>query len=113
MRRSTPPTVPGNAPPTVLRAPLRSTLYVITVGLLAAVLLYALQGVVARNQRIQVRLADMQGAINLLNAREWEARTGYISPEHRRDVPTRLLQLSDILSQLRERTGNGTPLKNV
>jgi PAS domain S-box-containing protein len=97
--------LPATPPaPASARTPFRSTLWIILIGVTAAALLYSLQGVVARNQQIQVRLADAQGAINLLNAREWEARTGVINPEHQQDVPQSRAQLSRILVQLREWT---------
>jgi len=79
---------------------------VILIGVTAAALLYSVQGVVARNQRIQVLLAEMQGALNLLNAREWEARTGAISLDHQRDVPKSQESVRATLNELRQRTGN-------
>jgi PAS domain S-box-containing protein len=94
------------SPPATVRAPVRATLWIVLIGVTAAALLYSLQGIVARNQRIQVRLADAQGAINLLNAREWEARTGTINPEHQQDVPQSRAQLSRILIQLRQWTAS-------
>jgi two-component system cell cycle sensor histidine kinase/response regulator CckA len=97
--------VPATPPsPPSVRAPFRATLWIALIGLTAAGLLYSLQKVVARNQQIQVRLADAQGAINLLNAREWEARTGYINPEHQQDVPESRDRLTRILVQLRDWT---------
>ncbi len=109
MRRSTPPTVPASGPPLTLRAPLRSTISVTLIGVTAAALLYSVQGVVARNQRIQVLLAEMQGALNLLNAREWEARTGAISLDHQRDVPKSQETVRATLNELRQRTGTQVP----
>jgi PAS domain S-box-containing protein len=88
-----------------LRAPLRSAIYVVGIGLMVASLIYLLQGVIARNQRIQVRLAEMEGSINLLNAREWEARTGVISSEHHNDVAQSQEHLRSILAELRVRAG--------
>jgi two-component system, cell cycle sensor histidine kinase and response regulator CckA len=105
VRRWTPPSLTATGGPMPLRAPLRSAIYVILIGLTAAGLIYSLQGVIARNQRIQVRLAEMEGAINLLNAREWEARTGVISSEHHNDVAQSQEHLRAILAELRERTG--------
>jgi two-component system cell cycle sensor histidine kinase/response regulator CckA len=97
--------VPATPPsPPSVRAPFRATLWIALIGLTAAGLLYSLQKVVARNQQIQVRLADAQGAINLLNAREWEARTGYINPEHQQDVPESRDRLTHILANLRDWT---------
>jgi len=113
MRRSTPPTLPARATTAILRAPFRSTASVILIGLTATALLYSLQGVVARNQRIQVRLAEMQGALNLLSAREWEARTGFLSPEHQRDIPTSQEDVARSLGELREATGNRLELGRV
>ena len=113
MRRSTPPTVPAGAPLVALRTPLRSGLTVILIGVAASALLYSLQGVVARNQRIQVALAELQGALNLLSAREWEARTGYISPEHRRDIPLSHDNAQGFLTELHERAGNRAPLQQL
>jgi PAS domain S-box-containing protein len=105
MRRWTPPTLTATGASIPLRAPLRSAIYVVLIGLTAAGLIYSLQGVIARNQRIQVRLAEMEGAINLLNAREWEARTGVISSEHHNDVAQSQEHLRSILAELRVRTG--------
>ncbi len=105
MRRWTPPTLTATGSSMLLRAPLRSAIYVVLIGLTAAGLIYSLQGVIARNQRIQVRLAEMEGAINLLNAREWEARTGVISSEHHNDVAQSQEHLRSILAELRVRTG--------
>jgi PAS domain S-box-containing protein len=105
MRRWTPPTLTAAGSPRPLRTPLRSAIYVVLIGLTAAGLLYSLQGVIARNQRIQVRLAEMEGAINLLNAREWEARTGVISSEHHNDVAQSQEHLRAIMAELRQRTG--------
>jgi PAS domain S-box-containing protein len=48
----------------------------------------------------------MQGALNLLNAREWEARTGAISLDHQRDVPRSQESVRATLNELRQRTGN-------
>jgi PAS domain S-box-containing protein len=103
-RRWTPPTLAAGAP-VVLRAPFRSTVTVVLIGLAAAALIYSLQLVVKRNQRIQVRLAEMEGDVNLLNAREWEARTTPIKPEHANDVPVSQEHLRGVLSELREWTG--------
>jgi two-component system, cell cycle sensor histidine kinase and response regulator CckA len=105
MRRWTPPSLIATGASMPLRAPLRSAIYVVLIGLTAAGLIYSLQGVIARNQRIQVRLAEMEGAINLLNAREWEARTGVISSEHHNDVAQSQEHLRAILAELRVRTG--------
>jgi PAS domain S-box-containing protein len=88
-------------------------LTVILIGVAASALLYSLQGVVAKNQRIQVALAELQGALNLLSAREWEARTGYISPEHRRDIPLSHQRAADFLTELHERAGNRAPLQQL
>ncbi|HMA43809.1 MAG TPA: ATP-binding protein [Gemmatimonadales bacterium] len=103
-RRWTPPTLTAGSALT-LRAPLRGAIYVVLIGLTAAGLIYSLQGVIARNQRVQVRLAEMEGAINLLNAREWEARTGVISSDHRNDVAESQEHMRSIIAELRERTG--------
>ena len=111
MRRSTPPTVLASAP--LVALPLRSGLTVILIGVAASALLYSLQGVVARNQRIQVALAELQGALNLLSAREWEARTGYISPDHRRDIPLSHERAQGFLTELHERAGNRAPLQQL
>ena len=105
MRRWTPPTLTAAGSSMPLRAPLRSAIYVVLIGLTVAGLIYSLQGVIARNQRIQVGLAEMEGAINLLNAREWEARTGVISSEHHNDVAQSQEHLRAILAELRQRTG--------
>ena len=105
MRRWTPPTLTATGSSMPLRAPLRSAIYVVVIGLIVASLIYFLQGVIARNQRIQVGLAEMEGAINLLNAREWEARTGVISSEHHNDVAQSQEHLRAILAELRQRTG--------
>ncbi len=105
VRRWTPPTLTAAGSSMPLRAPLRSAIYVVVIGLTVASLIYLLQGVIARNQRIQVGLAEMEGAINLLNAREWEARTGVISSEHRNDVAQSQEHLRAILAELRQRTG--------
>ena len=105
MRRWTPPTLTATGSSMTLRAPLRSAIYVVVIGLIVASLIYFLQGVIARNQRIQVGLAEMEGAINLLNAREWEARTGVISSEHHNDVAQSQEHLRAILAELRQRTG--------
>ncbi|HJQ65043.1 MAG TPA: ATP-binding protein [Gemmatimonadales bacterium] len=113
MRRSTPPTVPAGAPLVALRTPLRSGLTVILIGVAASALLYSLQGVVARNQRIQVALAELQAALNLLSAREWEARTGAISADHRRDIPFSHEQAARFLTELHERAGNRAPLTQL
>ncbi len=113
MRRPTPSTVLAGVPPAALRAPLRSGLTVVLIGVAASALLYSLQGVVARNQRIQVALAELQGALNLLSAREWEARTGYISPEHRRDIPPSHERASGFLTELHDRAGNRAPLQQL
>ena len=107
-RRWTPPTLAAS--PAVLRAPLRSTVTVVLIGLAAAALIYSLQLVVARNQRIQVHLAEMEGYVNLLNAREWEARTGVISMEHKNDIPISQESLRNILSDLRQWTGQPGPV---
>jgi PAS domain S-box-containing protein len=107
-RRWTPATLSA-APPVALRAPLRSAASVVLIGLSVAALLYSLQRVVARNQRIQVRLAEMEGFINLLNAREWEARTGFVNPEHQNDVPTTKEHLLNTLTELRQWTGAPPP----
>ena len=104
-RRWTPPTLTAGSA-IALRAPLRGAIYVVLIGLTAAGLIYSLQGVIARNQRVQVRLAEMEGWVNLLNAREWEARTGVISSEHQTDVAQSQEHLSSIITELRERTGN-------
>src|SRR5262249_35457048 len=64
---------------------------------------------VAKNQRIQVRLAELEGDINLLNAREWEARTGVISSEHKNDIPVSQERLRNILAELRQWTGQPAP----
>src|SRR5512143_355744 len=104
-RRWTPPTLTAGSA-LALRAPLRGAIYVVLIGITAAGLIYSLQGVIARNQRIQVRLAEMEGAINLLNAREWEARTGVISSDHRNDVAESQEHMRSILAELRERTGS-------
>ncbi|HXJ31359.1 MAG TPA: hypothetical protein VNG35_12010, partial [Gemmatimonadales bacterium] len=108
-RRWTPPTLAVSGSPAVLRAPFRSTMFVMLIGLLAAALIYSLQLVVARNQRIQVRLAELEGDVNLLNAREWEARTGVISSEHKNDVPVSQEHLHNILTELRQWTGQPAP----
>jgi two-component system, cell cycle sensor histidine kinase and response regulator CckA len=108
MRRWTPPTLTATGSSMPLRAPLRSAIYVVLIGLTVAGLIYSLQRVIARNQRIQVRLAEMEGAINLLNAREWEARTGVISSEHHNDVAQSQEHLRAILAELRQRTGAQT-----
>ena len=108
-RRWTPPTLAASGSPTVLRAPFRSTMFVMLIGLLAAALIYSLQLVVARNQRIQVRLAELEGDVNLLNAREWEARTGVISSEHKNDIPVSQEHLRNILTELRQWTGQPAP----
>jgi PAS domain S-box-containing protein len=108
-RRWTPPTLAASGSPLVLRAPFRSTMFVMLIGLLAAALIYSLQLVVARNQRIQVRLAELEGDVNLLNAREWEARTGVISSEHKNDIPVSQEHLRNILSELRQWTGQPAP----
>jgi PAS domain S-box-containing protein len=113
MKRFTPSIVPAGTPPVTLRAPLRIGLTVILIGVAASALLYSLQGVVARNQRIQVALAELQGALNLLSAREWEARTGYISPEHRRDIPLSHERAAGFLTELHERAGNRAPLQQL
>jgi PAS domain S-box-containing protein len=104
-RRWTPPTLTAGSGMT-LRAPLRGAIYVVLIGLTAAGLIYSLQQVIARNQRIQVRLAEMEGAINLLNAREWEARTGVISSDHGNDVAESQEHMRSIIAELRERTGS-------
>jgi len=109
-RRWTPPTLAASGSPAVLRAPVRSTIFVVLIGLLAAALIYSLQLVVARNQRIQVRLAELEGDVNLLNAREWEARTGVISSEHKNDIPVSQERLRNILSELRQWTGQAAPV---
>ncbi|MGH7428204.1 MAG: hypothetical protein ACREJ4_07585, partial [Candidatus Methylomirabilaceae bacterium] len=85
----------------------------ILIGVTAAALLYSVQGVVARNQRIQVLLAEMQGGLNLLNAREWEARTGAISLDHQKDVPRSQESVRAILNELRHRTGGQVPPQPV
>ncbi|HKC46609.1 MAG TPA: ATP-binding protein [Gemmatimonadales bacterium] len=108
-RRWTPPTLAASGSPPVLRAPFRSTVFVVLIGLLAAALIYSLQLVVAKNQRIQVRLAELEGDINLLNAREWEARTGVISSEHKNDIPVSQERLRNILAELRQWTGQPAP----
>ena len=108
-RRWTPPTLAASGSPLVLRAPFRSTMFVMLIGLLAAALIYSLQLVVARNQRIQVRLAELEGDVNLLNAREWEARTGVISSEHKNDIPVSQEHLHNILTELRQWTGQPAP----
>jgi signal transduction histidine kinase/ActR/RegA family two-component response regulator len=107
-RRWTPPTLAAS--PAVLRAPFRSTVTVVLIGLTAAALIYSLQLVVARNQRVQVHLAEMEGYVNLLNAREWEARTGVISMEHKNDIPVSQENLRNILSDLRQWTGQPGPV---
>src|SRR5215467_4599268 len=107
-RRWTPPTLAAS--PQVLRAPFRSTLAVVLIGLVAAGVIYSLQVVVARNQRIQVRLAELEGDVNLLNAREWEARTGVISSEHKNDIPVSQEHLRNILTELRQWTGQPAPV---
>ncbi|MGE5142536.1 MAG: ATP-binding protein, partial [Acidobacteriota bacterium] len=94
----------------VLRAPFRHTIAVVLIGLVAAGVIYSLQLVVARNQRIQVRLAELEGDVNLLNAREWEARTGVISSEHKNDIPVSQEHLRNILTELRQWTGQPTPV---
>ncbi|HSD32274.1 MAG TPA: PAS domain-containing protein, partial [Gemmatimonadales bacterium] len=104
-RRWTPPTLTAGSA-MALRAPLRGAIYVVLIGITAAGLIYSLQGVIARNQRVQVRLAEMEGAINLLNAREWEARTGVISLDHRNDVGESQAHMRSIIAELRERTGS-------
>jgi PAS domain S-box-containing protein len=109
-RRWTPPTLAASASPAVLRAPFRSTVTVVFIGLAAAALIYSLQLVVARNQRIQVDLAEMEGYVNLLNAREWEARTGVISMEHKNDIPVSQEHLRNILNDLRQWTGQPGPV---
>jgi PAS domain S-box-containing protein len=111
-RRWTPATLSA-APPVALRAPLRSAISVVLIGLSVAALLYSVQRVVARNQRIQVRLAEMEGSINLLNAREWEARTGFVNPEHQNDVPTTKEHLLSTLAELRQWTGAPPPAKTA
>ena len=113
MKRLMSSIVPADAPTVVLRAPLRSGLTVMLIGVAASALLYSLQGVVARNQRIQVALAELQGALNLLSAREWEARTGYINPEHRRDIPQSHARAAGFLTELHERAGNRAPLQTL
>ena len=113
MRRSTPPTVPAGAPPVALRAPLRIGLTVVLIGVAAAAILYSLQGVVARNQRIQVALAELQGALNLLSAREWEARTGSIKSDHRRDIPVSHEAAVGFMTELLEQAGNRAPLSQL
>jgi PAS domain S-box-containing protein len=112
--------LPAAPPPVTTRAPFRATVWIVLIGLTAAALLNFFQGIVARNQRIQVTLADAQGAVNLLNAREWEARTGAINPEHQQDVPKTRAKLDTILGDLREwtaaskKSGDGTaPLQKV
>ncbi|HTH66045.1 MAG TPA: ATP-binding protein [Gemmatimonadales bacterium] len=107
-RRWTPPTLAAS--PAVLRAPFRSTVTVVLIGLAAAALIYSLQLVVARNQRVQVHLAEMEGFVNLLNAREWEARTGVISMEHKNDIPVSQEKLRNILSDLRQWTAQPGPV---
>ena len=104
-RRWTPPTLTAGSA-MALRAPLRGAIYVVLIGLTAAGLIYSLQQVIARNQRIQVRLAEMEGWVNLLNAREWEARTGVISSDHQTDVAESQQHMRSIIAELRERTGN-------
>ncbi len=104
-RRWTPPTLTAGSAMT-LRAPLRGAIYVVLIGLTAAGLIYSLQQVIARNQRVQVRLAEMEGWVNLLNAREWEARTGVISSDHQTDVAESQQHMRSIIAELRERTGN-------
>jgi PAS domain S-box-containing protein len=104
-RRWTPPTLTAGSA-MALRAPLRGAIYVVLIGLTAAGLIYSLQGVIARNQGVQVRLAEMEGWVNLLNAREWEARTGVISSDHQTDVAESQQHLRSIIVELRERTGN-------
>ena len=104
-RRWTPPTLTAGSA-MALRAPLRGAIYVVLIGLTAAGLIYSLQGVIARNQGVQVRLAEMEGWVNLLNAREWEARTGVISSDHQTDVAESQQHMRSIISELRERTGN-------
>lgn len=96
-----------------LRAPLRSAIYVVLIGLTAAGLIYSLQRVIGRNQRIQVGLAEMEGAVNLLNAREWEARTGVISSDHRNDVPSSQEQLRSIMAELQLLAAPGTQASNL
>ena len=86
---------------------------VILIGVAASALLYSLQGVVAKNQHIQVALAELQGALNLLSAREWEARTGLVSPEHRRDIPQSHEKSIDFLAELRDRAGKSAPLQTL
>ncbi len=113
MRRSTPPTVPAGAPIVALRAPLRIGLTVVLIGVAAAAILYSLQGVVARNQRIQVALAELQGALNLLSAREWEARTGSINPDHRRDIPVSHEAAVGFMTELLGQAGNRAPLSQL
>ncbi len=113
MKRPTPPTVPAGAPLMALRTPLRSGLTVILIGVAASALLYSFQGVVARNQRIQVALAELQGALNLLSAREWEARTGYITPDHRRDIPLGHQRAAGFLAELHERADKRAPLQQL
>ncbi|HMA40416.1 MAG TPA: ATP-binding protein [Gemmatimonadales bacterium] len=103
-RRWTPPTLTAGSAMT-LRAPLRGAIYVVLIGLTAAGLIYSLQQVIARNQRVQVRLAEMEGWVNLLNAREWEARTGVISSDHHTDVAESQQHMRSIIAELRERTG--------
>ncbi len=109
-RRWTPPTLAASGSPPVLRAPLRSTVSVVLIGLAAAALIYSLQLIVARNQRIQVRLAELEGDVNLLNAREWEARTGVISIEHKNDIPVSQEHLRNILGELRQWAGQPAPV---
>jgi PAS domain S-box-containing protein len=104
-RRWTPPTLTAGSA-MALRAPLRGAIYVVLIGLTAAGLIYSLQGVIARNQGVQVRLAEMEGWVNLLNAREWEARTGVISSDHQTDVAESQQHMRSIIAELRERTGN-------
>ncbi|HET7251905.1 MAG TPA: ATP-binding protein [Gemmatimonadales bacterium] len=109
-RRWTPPTLAVSGSQPVLRAPFRSTIAVVLIGLVAAGVIYSLQLVVARNQRIQVRLAELEGDVNLLNAREWEARTGVISSEHKNDIPVSQEHLRNILTELRQWTGQPAPV---
>jgi len=109
-RRWTPPTLAASGSPRILRAPFRSTVTVVLIGLGAAALIYSLQLIVARNQRIQVRLAELEGDVNLLNAREWEARTGVISMEHKNDIPVSQEHLRNILGELRQWSGQSAPL---
>ncbi|MGE5144161.1 MAG: hypothetical protein ACM3OA_12050, partial [Acidobacteriota bacterium] len=109
-RRWTPPTLAASGSQAVLRAPFRHTIAVVLIGLVAAGVIYSLQLVVARNQRIQVHLAELEGDVNLLNAREWEARTGVISSEHKNDIPVSQEHLRNILTELRQWTGQSTPV---